>query len=153
MIMQYDYSVFTNNVAEISKTAIFYYWENFLWKNRQTPIEDMSAMTLDKSYTTDISDPLFYGVIIEGRIVGVNSVHRVKDTIRSRGLWVNEAYRNSGYGTLLTAVAIGLANGKKIWSFPRQEALQTYTRSGFKKSSDFIFDELENKFNCYVEAN
>jgi GNAT superfamily N-acetyltransferase len=150
MSADYDISALSGRLTKITAAEIFHFWEKFLWKDRKTAIEGMSQMTLLGGYSTRISDPLYYGVVDADKIVGVNSIHRIDDTIRSRGLWVDPQYRNLGYGLLLTSAAIKLAAGQQTWSFPRKEALPTYTRAGFLKCSDFIFDELENKHNCYV---
>jgi GNAT superfamily N-acetyltransferase len=108
-------------------------------------------MTLERTFSDNISDPIYYGAVMGDRIVGVNSVHHIDDTVRSRGLWVNPEYRNRGIGQNLLKHAITLAGDSVIWSFPRSEALSVYQKAGFKVCSEELIDTVDNKKNFYVK--
>lgn len=139
-------------IIHLSYKEIFFYWKNFLWADRNTPIWPESKMTIDRKFSDDIEKPTFYGFESNGIIVGVNSVHRVDNTIRSRGLWVNPEFRKQGLGEKLLRHGIQLADGKLIWSYPREEAIRVYLNAGFEICSEKIIDLVDHKSNYYVKC-
>ena len=99
-------------------------------------------------------EPSFFGVIRNGRIVGVNSGHRTKDNIyRSRGIWVDPDVRKKGVAQLLfdatekQAIKEGC---NMIWSIPRKSALSAYTKFGFETIGNFFDEGMEFGPNIYV---
>jgi GNAT superfamily N-acetyltransferase len=109
-------------------------------------------MTIDRKFSDDIEKPTFYGFESNGIIVGVNSVHRVDNTIRSRGLWVNPEFRKQGIGEKLLRYGIQIADEKMIWSYPREEAIRVYLNAGFEICSEKIIDLVDHKSNYYVKC-
>jgi len=85
--------------------------------------------------------PSFFGYFLYDKLVGVNSGHRCSDgSYRSRGLWVNQQYRNQGIGTKLLLVTIDqskLEVSSFVWSFPRKTSWSTYKKAGFRLTSDW----------------
>ena len=138
-------------IIHLSYKEIFFYWKNFLWVDRNTPIWPESKMTIDRKFSDDIEKPTFYGLESNGIVIGVNSVHRVDNTIRSRGLWVNPEFRKQGLGEKLLRHGIQLADGKLIWSYPREEAIRVYLNAGFEICSEKIIDHVDHKSNYYVK--
>jgi GNAT superfamily N-acetyltransferase len=71
---------------------------------------------------------------------------------RSRGLWVDLAYRNKGYGTQIlreTNVKAKALNADAIWSFPRRSSITTYEHAGYTQMSSWL-DVGEFGPNCYA---
>jgi len=142
-------------ISPISYHECLALW-NVLWAGRVSPIEPTSAMAWPESdwvrrYSMDMGEPTFLGAFRDGKLVGVNSLHRIDDRYRSRGLFVQEEYRGTGVGVELLEETILRANGK-IWSYPKEQAVNTYVRAGFKIASPKLFDEVENKWNIYVST-
>lgn len=145
-------------IKEISYEECLPVW-NVLWADRKTKIEPISFMkfpiivnnSYDYAARENISSPIFLGYFDKQTLVGVNSLHNVEDTTRSRGLFVFPQYRNQGIGTILLKRTIDLATGDFIWSFPKKEALNAYLSSGFELASEPIYDSLECKTNFYVK--
>jgi GNAT superfamily N-acetyltransferase len=108
-------------------------------------------MTLDRSFSDKISDSIYYGMILKDKIIGVNSVHQIEDTVRSRGLWVNPEFRKRGFGVELLEYGIMMAEGTTVWSYPRIEAVGVYKRAGFTVCSEEIVDNIDHKVNIYVK--
>lgn len=129
-------------ILEIDFSKIRKVWQDKLWIGR-TELDESSAMVyLDyDSYNMDnLKLPVhFFGVFVDGSLKGVNSVHVCADeSMRSRGLWVNEDCRGRGFGKNLLQVAIDKAieyNCPFIWSFPRKLSWSTYESVGFKLTS------------------
>lgn len=130
-----------------------------MWSTRKTEITPMSAMDLPKDnfnrkiYFEYYAEPIFLGYRLDGKIVGVNSIHSINGKTRSRGLYVEPEYRKHkiGQSLLEESISIGLQKTDVVWSFPKKEALNTYLRAGFTQLSPLIYDELEDKWNCYVK--
>jgi GNAT superfamily N-acetyltransferase len=145
-------------IKEISYEECLPVW-NKLWADRKTKIEPISFMkfptivnnSYDYTEREKISSPIFLGYFDGQILIGVNSLHTVEDTTRSRGLFVFPQYRNQGIGNSLLKKTIDLATGKFIWSFPKKEALNTYLSVGFELASEPIYDSLECKTNFYVK--
>lgn len=136
---------------------------NLLWKDRKTPIEGVSYMKFpskeirnlgelkhEYSSSDKLSEPTFLGYYEKCELVGVNSLHEVEGTTRSRGLFVQPLHRNKGIAVALLIETINRSSTKFVWSYPKKEALNTYLRAGFNIESVPIFDSLENKYNFYV---
>ena len=147
--------------TKISFEDILPIWENKLWPNRESAIEGVSAMTWPYEGNPDPIDmnifeyqPTFYGVYMDGKLVGVNSGHKTSDTqYRSRGIWVDPAYRKRGVAQLLFVLTEHQARIEKcemIWSIPRKTALTAYTKFGFTTVGDFIVTETADA-NIYVK--
>lgn len=136
-------------------------WEKFLWPNRTTPIESHSAWLhppgeLDmKNFDLPV---MFYGLELNGILVGVNSVHLCADnSARTRGLYVDPIVRGRGYGSELLSIAVFWAvknNAQSIWSYPRKTAWPAYEAVGFKLTSDWQTSETsEANAYCYLELD
>ena len=130
-------------------------WSNYLWPNRSSPIEPVSAMCYLNGYdmANMQSTPTFYGYIIDDTIAGVNSGHSCpnQNNYRSRGLWVDPNYRGKGIGQqLLTAtMAQGHREGYiEIWSYPRRSSWPTYRAVGFELASAWEVSET-SEANAY----
>lgn len=142
-------------IKEISYLECLTLWDK-LWESRVSPTEQTSAMTLMpgevRGYSQDIGIPTFLGVFVDGVLVGVNSLHRIDSTVRSRGLFVEEDHRGKGLGILLLRETISRSGHLPCWSFPRKEALRSYIEAGFVQCSDMFYDHIEHKSNCYVST-
>ena len=142
------------SIRQISFEQILPIWKNELWPDRVSPIESCSSMVyLDNSYTDNFSLPAwFLGCFVDSTIVGVNSGHMCVDgSARSRGLWVNSAYRNNSIGkTLLvetTKIAV-IHGATSIWSFPRKSSFSTYAKAEFTQTSQWQESET-SEANAY----
>ena len=130
-----------------------------LWAERVSPIEPTSAMILPadlkgREYSNLIGEPVFLGMYKNGELIAVNSFHEVGENLeRSRGLFVLPEHRGFGYGTLLLQETLSWRNPDKImFSFPKEEAVTSYIRAGFKVVSEKLYDPIEKKFNYYVTS-
>lgn len=134
-------------IVKIDYEIIYHIWANYLWKNRISPIEPVSAMLCDGTYDMQNFNytPTFFGYYIDNKLVGVNSGHMCcDDSYRSRGLYVFESCRKQGIGQKLLLATIdqgNLENAKYVWSYPKQESFNTYQRVGFNLVSDWRLDE------------
>ena len=127
------------------------FWQQ-LWPGRE--FEPVSAMAyLGGYHAYSPKDICYYGVIVDGNIAGVNSCHNTGDRIiRSRGLWVLPQYRGQGLGQELLSYNFTWAQEHgyhAAWSYPKQDAFNTYQSVGFTAQSGWITDEAGN-VNCYV---
>lgn len=144
-------------LRKISFEEILRVWSNFLWKERQSPIEKNSAMVYLGGIDISNMDftPTFIAAIESNRIIGVNSGHLCKNNgYRSRGLFVHENYRRNNIGTLLLSETIEIAKKEKakyVWSYPKQTSWKTYQKAGFVLSSPWEVSELG--FNAYCIKN
>lgn len=84
----------------------------------------------------DWSHPAYYGVKVNGKLVGVNSYYKSSEICaRSRGLYVLPDYRSVGMATYLLEHAIEANRDKDyqyMWSMPRAGSTEAYQRAGFK---------------------
>lgn len=144
-------------IQEITYEQCLTLW-NQLWANRVSPIEPTSAMTFShtsqRSYTTNVGTPTFLGAFVNEQLVGVNSIHDVDENQqRSRGLFVLPEFRSNGIATKLLKATIACRKpGRCLWSYPKDSALPTYVRAGFRVITDRIYDPVEDKWNYYVKA-
>ena len=103
-------------IADINYETIFPIWRDDLWPNRNSPIETHSAML--HFYTEyDMGNfllPAWYlGYYVNDKLIGVNSGHMCVDgSTRSRGLWVNPAFRGKGIGKQLLQYRINIIKNK-----------------------------------------
>jgi GNAT superfamily N-acetyltransferase len=101
-------------------------------------------------------EPTFWGVFKDNKLVGVNSGHKTTSNhYRSRGIWVDPAYRQLGLAQKLFTMTEHQALLEKcemIWSIPRKSALSAYTNYGFNTVGDFISTETSAS-NIYVKKN
>jgi GNAT superfamily N-acetyltransferase len=142
-------------IKQITYEECLVLWK-MLWVNRVSPIEPTSSMVFYPSckgriYSQNIGTPIFLGAFIDGILVGVNSLHSLDDTTRSRGLYVLGEHRGKGIANALLKATIDHAESF-VWSYPKEEALSVYEKAGFKIASEIIHDVIENKWNYYVRT-
>jgi GNAT superfamily N-acetyltransferase len=142
-------------LIELDWKKIHYIWKNYLWPNRSSPIEPVSAMCFLNGYdmTNMASTPTFYGYIINDKIIGVNSGHACPDqhNYRVRGIWVDPDYRGQGIAQQLLTATIkqGLREGyTQIWSYPRRTSWPTFSAIGFELASNWETSET-SEANAY----
>lgn len=134
-------------------------WEK-LWPNEdKRHLKIMSSMqwiTQDSDYNMEvyeIYDPTFFGIRVDGVLVGINSGHRSSEKhYRSRGLYVEPEYRKQGFASLLLQATIEQAKKEKcemVWSVPRRSAETVYLKEGFIQRTPWL-DEYYSGENCYV---
>lgn len=141
-------------------------WNNDLWPNRISKIESRSALFWDVNEWTNFNnvsiikkrkeiweyEPTFFCIRDNNKIIGVNSGFRTEDRVyRSRGLYVNNLYRNQGLAKKLLNGAV--EQGKReecswIWSLPRKTAIEVYGGVGFIKVGNWIDEGVEFGPNC-----
>ena len=134
-------------------------WNDKLWPGRISKIESMSSLywcfpnkIIKDGSIFEKYSPIFWVVKDNEKIIGVNSGFRTdKKVYRSRGLWVDPAYRRQGISQILLKQAI--LQGKKeechwIWSMPRKSALPAYQKIGFKKRGKWLYEGVEFGPNC-----
>ena len=139
---------------------IYPIWHDKLWPGRISKIKPISILywqmpnkiikdSLIKKYSST-----FWVVKDNKKIIGVNSGFRTdKKVYRSRGLYVDSAYRRQGISQILLRQAI--LQGKKeechwIWSMSRKSALPAYQKVGFKKRGKWLDEGVEFGPNCLV---
>jgi GNAT superfamily N-acetyltransferase len=142
-------------LTELNWGEIQYVWNSYLWPNRSSAIEPVSAMCFLNGYdmANMVSTPTFYGYIIDDTIVGVNSGHSCpnQNNYRSRGLWVYPNHRGQGIGQKLLTATIeqGQREGyTEIWSYPRRSSWHTYRAVGFELASAWEVSET-SEANAY----
>jgi len=150
-------------IERLTFEQVYDIWNNKLWPDRKSPIESHSAMTWPFEGNPDAIDmnifnydPTFWGVFKDNKLVGVNSGHKTTSNhYRSRGIWVDPAYRQLGLAQKLFTMTEHQALLEKcemIWSIPRKSALSAYTNYGFNTVGDFISTETSAS-NIYVKKN
>lgn len=148
------------HTKQITFETILPVWRDKLWPGRKSAIEPMSAMTwpfegAPPEYDIDIFNytPTFWGTYDNDKIVGVNSGHRTTDwQYRSRGIWVDPAYRGQRIAETLFSLLQNQAVVEQceiIWSIPRKTALRAYTKFGFETVGGFIETETADA-NIYA---
>ena len=146
--------------GKISFEQILSVWTNELWPDRKSAIETHSAMTWpyswpEKEIDMEIFnyDATFFGVFSKQKLIGVNSGHRSSEVeYRSRGIWVDPAFRKTGVSQLLFDMTQDQAMSEgceMIWSIPRKTALPAYTKFGFMTVGDYFGTETSDA-NIYV---
>ena len=147
--------------SRIKFESIATIWGEKLWPDRSSAIEPISVMTWPFEGDPEPFDmgifaypPTFWGIEVDNRIVGVNSGHRTSPMhYRSRGIWVEPAYRGRGFANKLftfTEHQAILEGCEMIWSIPRKTALSSYTKYGVETVGDFIKTETSDA-NIYVK--
>jgi N-acetylglutamate synthase-like GNAT family acetyltransferase len=145
------------NIKIIDFITIYPVWKHKMWPNRVSPIETHSAMMLDRSCSMEnFNLPVcFYAIYENNQIIGVNSCHMCSDnTARSRGLWVDPAYRGNGFGQNLLKYAIETAKQYKadrLWSYPNKNAWETYKSVGFSLLSPW--ETSETGINAFASID
>jgi len=132
-------------------------WEDYLWPGRDD-IEPIVGQTIGEplSYDSSIekSEVSFFVAKCGNKVIGVNSgFNTTPDYYRSRGLWVHKSFRRKGVALKLLQMTIEDAIHKKnlyVWTIPRESALSTYEKAGFKKVSEFINENMKYGPNCYA---
>ena len=138
-------------------------WSTQLWPNRSSAIETHSAMTWPFEGNPEPIDmkifdypATFWGTYIDNKLVGVNSGHKTTNLqYRSRGIWVDPAYRKRGVAQMLflmTAHQAKVEGCEMLWSIPRKTALPAYTKFGFETVGDYIVTET-SEANIYVKLS
>lgn len=134
-------------------------WKEKLWPNRKDPIKPTNNIAYLGGRDKRISQQtaVFFAAYENNNIVGVNSGFSTLDGgFRSRGIWVDPAYRKQGTGHSLLKAVIDYAtinDYKYVWSMPRQSALPAYQSAGFKQTSDFFDEGVEFGPNCFVKID
>jgi GNAT superfamily N-acetyltransferase len=144
------------HIQEIGYQTIEQVWRDKLWPGRVSKIEPYSAMMfMHDKYDISFSElpQIFLGGYVDGILIAVNSMHLAeKYMARSRGLWVDPAFRGNGYGIDIlrkTNDAAKKLNADAIWSFPRKSSIVTYITAGYTQASSWM-DHGEFGPNCYV---
>lgn len=130
-------------------------WQK-LWPGRDTIASMSSMLYLFDSDTSiyDKYDPSFFGVYDKETLIACNSGHPTSDKeYRSRGLYVDPAYRNLGIATELLKVTCEYAKYtgyRMIWTCPRKGSQHVYYRVGFKRTSEWMNEGMLYGPNCYA---
>ena len=132
-------------------------WEDYLWPGRDD-IEPIVGQTIGEPLSYDSSieknEVSFFVAKCGNKVIGVNSgFNTTPDYYRSRGLWVHKSFRRKGVALKLLQMTIEDAIHKKnlyVWPIPRESALSTYEKAGFKKVSEFINENMKYGPNCYA---
>ena len=145
---------------------IYDLWNEGLWPNRISKIEDRSALSFDvplwKNYgNVSITKqreriweykPTFWVVREDNEIIGANSGFKTDDRVyRSRGLYVVPEKRGQGISRMLLKLTIETAKKEEcgvIWTMPRKSALPAYESVGFNKIGGWIDEGVEFGPNC-----
>ena len=155
-------------IEKCSFEEIYDSWDKELWPDRESVIEDHSALQwnselwltwgnvkITKNRKEIWQHPATFWKITDGdMIVGVNSgfiTDRKYNIYRSRGLWVHEDYRGYGLSTQLLKATLKQAREEKcshIWTMPRKTALLAYNKVGFKMIGDWFDEGVEFGPNC-----
>lgn len=145
---------------EVSKRILTFEDVLPFWKQLWYPKEDIQKRSgrlllfgFDRSIiTNDDIEVSFFGVEVDGKIVGVNSGYSpMPYEYRSRGLFVLPEYRRRGLAQILLQAVYDKGKESKcltLWSIPRKTALEAYRKFGFKILSAFF--DGEYGLNCFV---
>jgi len=131
-------------------------WRTKLWVDRISPIKTHSSMTLTGDYDMNIynNTATYWFVKIDDIIVGCNSGFKTSlNEYRSRGIWIDENYRNLGLSKLLFENLFEQSTKELcsiVWSIPRKSAIKAYESVGFTQTSDWFNEGMEFGPNCYV---
>jgi GNAT superfamily N-acetyltransferase len=146
-------------IKQVTFDEVFPIWENHLWLGRASQITPCSAIVYNTHpYKYDIeyqsSKPTFFGAVMDGKVVGVNSGHATGTGYRSRGLFVFPEHRGQNLGVHLLQKIMnqGLIDGHEYcWSMPRASALSSYIKAGFTIASEEFATETNEK-NLFVST-
>lgn len=116
------------------------YWSHFLWPDRKSAIEETSWIDQDGKINPQLQFAKTYFWCLKlkdsSKVVGVVSGADAGSLgFRSRGLWVDEDYRNQGFGRALMLALMQKAaelGHKKVWTMPRESSVHFYESIGFK---------------------
>ena len=151
---------------ETSFEEIYDFWNEGLWPNRISKIEDRSALFLNWDLWKNFGnisitkqrkkiweyEPTFWAVREENKIVGVNSGFRTDEKVyRSRGLYVTPEKRGAGLSKMLLKLTIATAkkeNCRIVWTMHRKSALLANENVGFHKIGKWIDEGVEFGPNC-----
>lgn len=117
-------------------------WQTDLWKGRESPIEETSALNFDLSIDLENQkQPATHiAAMVDGQIVGVLSGHPTQDNLfRIRGLWVATACRKQGIAKLLVhnmEIHAQRFGKLKLWTLPRMTSWTAYEKMGFRISHE-----------------
>jgi len=136
---------------------IYQIWTSYLWKDRASNIEPVSAMLYLQGH--DLKnfnyEPTFFAYYINDNIAGVNSGHKCCDgSYRSRGLFVFPEYRNKGIATILLSETIfqgSKENASFVWSLPKKESWKPYENAGFQLTSEWMSTETGTNGFCRID--
>ena len=134
----------------------FHVWQDKLWPGRKSKIEPTSAMRYLGGYDMQNQQfvPAFFSIRTGDNIVALNSVVMCADgSARSRGLWVDPAFRGKGYARIVLENSILQAkdwNASHLWTVPRKSAWPSYESVGFVQMSDWFDEGVEFGPNCYA---
>jgi N-acetylglutamate synthase-like GNAT family acetyltransferase len=143
-------------IENITFNEIKSIWENYLWKNRETPIKPMSSITIKNSIDMSIYNnvPTFFALKDNGIISGVISGFSTSETdYRCRGIYVFPKYRGQNLSRQLFQACVNQAikeDKSLLWSIPRKSAYYAYKAFGFKRITEWS-DEFEFGPNCFAE--
>ena len=148
-----------NNSYELKEVCfdeIFDVWSKKLWPHRDSKILPISAIGFDGKFDKKIeqSFPYFFAIFDGNNIIAVNSGYLTSESyFRSRGLYVEEAFRGKGFARKVlnaTEVKANELGAKFIWSMPRNEALIVYEKAGYDCISKPIQEGFEYGPNYLV---
>ena len=148
------------NIITISFDTCAEIWKEFLWPGRGSAIETHSAWTWPFEGDPESVDmsifnlpAIYHACEVDGKIAGVNSAHGTSPwQVRSRGLWVDPAYRGQGFAQALFDAQRDWARAQgaeMIWSIPRMSSLPSYVRAGFQPVGD-PFGTETSELNVYA---
>ncbi len=132
-------------------------WSNKLWPERRSVIRPVSPIQVDLSYDPTILSysPHFFGLYYEQHMVGAISGYSTsRELFRSRGLYVDTAFRGLGVSQILfsklseTAIDLG---AHAIWTLPRKSAWPAYKKFGFYRITDWLEKDMEFGPNCVAK--
>jgi GNAT superfamily N-acetyltransferase len=149
----------TIELKEITFEEILPVWREKLWPGRKSAIEPISVIQHDGTYDMTIQQntPTFFGCYAGDVLVGVNSGIKTTEVhYRSRGLYVDPAYRGNGIAkTLLKAVDYQATKEGCciVWTMPRKDAWKTYHYCGYIQDTDFFNEGVEFGPNCFASKS
>jgi GNAT superfamily N-acetyltransferase len=136
-------------IKTIEYNVIHPYWK-LLWPH-MTPTAPVSVIDFLGIIDHKLLKfrPTYIAAYSGDKIVGVNSyVQTADDMYRTRGIWVNPENRKSGVGSLLLNYVSDVVDGR-VWSMPRESALNFYIKNGFKQASE-LFTKYDFGPHCFV---
>lgn len=146
-------------VETIQWVDIYPIWKYCLWPGRTSPIEPATSMVYLGGYElkNKMLMPTLLGIKNKDKLIAVNSVVMCIDgSARSRGLWVDDAFRGHGLAKAILLESINVAKlhqASHLWTVPRKSAMPAYESVGFKQSSDWFDEGMEYGPNCYATVS
>ncbi len=139
-------------IYKIDFETISKVWRENLWEHGDSADKRYNKIKIDGKFDEELAKKttFYWAYKLDDNIVGVNSGYISYDNYyRSRGLWVDEKFRNAGFGRSLLNTAIEESkfwDCKYVWSYPREESIGVYESVGFKKQGNFEVGTYG--FNC-----